>query len=312
MKGFLGRLQGANPAMGENAFRRFVASKSESEYLELMVRSLSEPSIQGVAMPGFPAREVQEQFVGSSDEHALREGNNFYRIVKSYCASLGVPLQPNVKVLDFGCGWGRIARFFFRELRSDSFYGVDVDPAMIAFCQSALPCGTYATVNPLPPMAFDYSSLDVIFAYSVFSHLAEHAARAWIGEFARVLKPGGILLATTQRRGFLDFCESLQRAQGEPASGWHKSLARSFIPIEQAKRDFDDGKFLYAATGGGGPRDSSFYGEAIIPEAYIRREYAPLLEFRVYLDDATRLPQALFVLQKGGHSGSGAAAGNRS
>jgi 2-polyprenyl-3-methyl-5-hydroxy-6-metoxy-1,4-benzoquinol methylase len=284
--------------VNEPSIRNLTRGWNDELYLELILKSITQPTIDNVRMPGFPSEDIQKQFVGSTREHALREGYVFFQLIKRYCESLGVPVGPNTRVLDFGCGWGRISRFFFKDIESENFYGVDVDSEMISLCKSSMPCGTYSTVSPEPPMAFDNNSLDVIFAYSVFSHLAEPVALAWIKEFTRVLKPNGILLATTQGRAFLDYCKSLQAKKDELEFGWHKVLAHSFMPIEEAKRDYDSGKFLYSATGGGGPRDKSFYGEALIPKRYVEQSYSRFLTLRDFFDDPARLPQALFVMQK--------------
>lgn len=271
----------------------------DEKYFTLILKSVTQPYIDGIKMPGFPSDEIQRQFVGSTKEHALQEGFNFYKYVKRYCESLGVPISTKTAVLDFGCGWGRNSRFFFKDVDSVNFYGVDVDPEMISFCTSAMTCGNYAIVHPEPPTTFESNSLDVIFAYSVFSHLAEPVALKWIEEFSRILKPNGILLATTQSRSFLDFCKSFQdKKEEELEFGWFKKLAQSFIPIEKAKQDYDNGEFLYSSTGGGGPRDKSFYGEALIPRRYIEKKYTPFLSLQDFVDDPTKLPQALFVMQK--------------
>jgi SAM-dependent methyltransferase len=270
----------------------------DERYFNLLMESVAHPYIEGIRMPGFPVDEIQRQFVGSTNVDALREGYNFYRYVKRYCGALGVPLNTDTTVLDFGCGWGRVSRFFFKDLDTKRFYGVDVDPEMIAFCASAMTCGSYSTVAPVPPTTFLDSSLDVIFAYSVFSHLAEPVALKWIQEFARILKPSGIVLATTQGKSLLDFCQSLRDRKDKLEFGWFEGLAQSFIPIEKAREDYDKGHYLYSSTGGGGLRDRSFYGEALISRKYIERRYTPFLTLRDFFDDPVRLPQVIFVMQK--------------
>lgn len=38
--------------------------------------------------------------------------------------------------------------------------------------------------------------VDLVYSYSVFTHLPEPMINAWVAELARVLKPGGLLLTT--------------------------------------------------------------------------------------------------------------------
>ena len=80
-------------------------------------------------------------------------------------------------------------------------------------------------------------------------------------------------------------------------SVWHQYLARSFLDRDQALRDYDAGKFLHSATGGGEHRPSSFYGESIIPRAYVEQHWTRDLELVDFVDEPTRLPQALIVLK---------------
>jgi SAM-dependent methyltransferase len=282
----------------EKTVRDLAAGMDDEQFLMLILSSIEHPVIDGIRMPGFPTDQVQRTFVGSAKETALREGFTFYRCVKQYCRSLGAPIGGKTRILDFGCGWGRMARFFFKDVDCENILGVDVAPDMIAFCRAEMTCGEYRQIDPLPPLGFlEDRSLDVVFAYSVFTHLAEATARAWVAEFARVLRPGGIFLATTQRRSFLDFCESLRGKGDSRENPWCRSLARSFLPVAKAKEEYDSGKFLFS-DGGGFYGDNPHYGEALIPKSYIEREYSRYLILRDFLDDPARLPQALFVMQK--------------
>jgi len=269
---------------------------TDDQYFALVVKSLEKSTINDLQMPGFPEDSIQKQFVGSTQRDALQEGFNFYKVVKQYCQSLGNPIRPNTKIVDFGCGWGRITRFFFKDIHPENIFGLDVDFDMISFCSTSLHCGTYQTVNPEPPTEFKDNSVDIIFAYSVFSHLAKTFAINWIKEFSRILKPNGVLLATTQARFFFDYVESLK--DQELGFSWHKTIVNAFDPIEVTKKKYDGGQFIYVPTGGGGIRSGNFYGEALIPKEFVEKEFGKFLKFRYFISDINKLPQALFVMQK--------------
>jgi SAM-dependent methyltransferase len=269
---------------------------SDADWLSVLVRSVTEPVIDGVPMPGFPPAELQRNTVGSTGEHALQEAFVFYAIVKKYALQAGRALNSETRVLDFGCGWGRILRFFLKDCRAANVHGVDVDPHLVAVCQSTFPYSQFAQVNHAPPTTLPDESFDVITGYSVFSHLAEPVSLAWVAELTRLLKPRGLLFVTTHPRDFIEFCRSLQGRDHEFA--WHQALSKSFVETEAALAAYAAGEFLYAPTGGGPALPSEFYGEAIIPEAYVRRNWTASLNLVAFVDDRSVVPQALIVMQK--------------
>jgi SAM-dependent methyltransferase len=276
-------------------FARF-SDLSDDEWLTILVRSVNQSVIDGVRMPGFPDEVIQTNFVGSSGAHALQEAFNFFSIVKKYGVQLGHAVQADTRVLDFGCGWGRILRFFLKDCEPRNLYGVDVDPDVLATCRTTMDYCHFTAVDPLPPTSFADESFDLVTAYSVFSHLAEHASLAWVKEFARLLAPRGILLVTTEGRDFIELCRSMRGKLHE--FGWHHGLANSFIDTDAANRAYDAGEYLYSPTGGGDYRPPDFYGEALIPEGYIRSRWTEFLRVADFVDDRSVLPQALIVLQK--------------
>jgi SAM-dependent methyltransferase len=274
-------------------------SMLDHKYLSLLIKSAERPIYKGILLPGLPEDTVQRQFCGSSGEQALRGAYQFYKCVKKYCESLENPIQKGTRILDFGCGWGRIIRFFFKDTSCENLFGVDVDPQMIDFCSKEMHCGSYFLVNYGPPSVLKDGSIDVIYAFSVFSHLAENTAINWISEFSRILKPRGILIATTRDKSFLDACEALRGKEHEFSH--HQTISKIFIPIDKYKKDYDNGKFVYAATGGGGVRDKSYYGEALISRSYIEAQFTKYLSLCEFVDTGQppfALPQALFVMQK--------------
>jgi SAM-dependent methyltransferase len=245
-------------------------------------------------LPGFPEPALQAAYVGSSGQKTLDEAFCFYRAIKSRCRELGRPVSPEWRILDFGCGWGRMIRFYLKDVPAENLCGLDVDESAIRICRQTMPGVRFAVGAPHPPAELRDESLDLIYAYSVFSHLAEEAHLAWVREFSRLLRPGGFVFATVQKRSFIEYCNAMTLE--EASTVWHRSLARSFRPLEDTLARYDRGEFLYSPTGGGGVRDNSFYGEAVVPESYIDRCWPASLQKLVF--DSSELPQALVVAQK--------------
>jgi SAM-dependent methyltransferase len=118
-------------------------------------------------------------------------------------AALGRDAARDARWLDFGCGCGRVARHLLSPeavsrygFVARDYTGVDVDRRQIGWATRHLP-GKFAVTPHLPPTALASSSFDVIYTISVFTHLDEGPQRAWLAELARLLAPGGLLLATT-------------------------------------------------------------------------------------------------------------------
>jgi SAM-dependent methyltransferase len=277
-------------------FLKKYATLTDRQWLKKMLATVKTPQQDELTFPGFPSVELQRNFVGSANETALKEAFKFYSLVKTYCKNLDVPLNGNAKLLDFGVGWGRILRFFLRDVATSGLFGADVDPDVLETCRVIGVRGTLFQTEPKGKLPFDDGHFDLVYAYSVFSHLSEDAHLFWVEELARVLRPGGILIVTTEARDFIHFCASLKGKP--PETPWHRSLLNAFPDPAGKLREYDSGKFVYAPTGGGNYRDASFYGEAAIPPEYVRRVGTKFLRFHCFIDSRDVLWQALIVMQK--------------
>jgi SAM-dependent methyltransferase len=99
-------------------------------------------------------------------------------------------------VLDFGCGAGRTLRHFIPEARTATFWGCDIDAESIDWLEANLSPPLRVFRNGAePPLSQPDERFDLIWAVSVFTHLVESWS-SWLLELRRVLKPGGLLVAT--------------------------------------------------------------------------------------------------------------------
>ena len=78
------------------------------------------------------------------------------------------------RVLDFGCGAGRVLRHFSTDAESGEFWGCDIDGASIDWCRANLsPPFRFFRNDELPPLPHPDQSFDLIYAMSVFTHLLD-------------------------------------------------------------------------------------------------------------------------------------------
>jgi 2-polyprenyl-3-methyl-5-hydroxy-6-metoxy-1,4-benzoquinol methylase len=103
--------------------------------------------------------------------------------------------------LDAGCGTGTLARWL--ATRGCNVLGVDAASEMVAVARSA-PTQNYSDrlsfvrITTIARLALDDRSLDGILCSSVLEYVPDPSA--CLTEFARVLKPGGLLLVSVPNR----------------------------------------------------------------------------------------------------------------
>jgi SAM-dependent methyltransferase len=132
----------------------------------------------------------------------------------------GRPVFPDLapetyrSVLDFGCGCGRVARQMIQQTpRPQRYEGLDLHAGMINWCRENLtpraPGFTfrhhdvlYAGFNPGADkplhdrFPYDDGEFSLVVSVSVFTHLTQDQAEAYIAEVSRVLAPDGVALTT--------------------------------------------------------------------------------------------------------------------
>lgn len=106
------------------------------------------------------------------------------------------------RILDFGCGAGRTLRHFVADDRGAELWGCDIDVPSIEWLDQNMspPLNVFANAE-VPPLDQPDGKFDLIFCVSVFTHLTRHWSE-WLLEMHRLLKPGGLLLATYMGLGF--------------------------------------------------------------------------------------------------------------
>lgn len=106
----------------------------------------------------------------------------------------------NKRVLDFGCGPGRVLRHFAPEAGTAEFWGCDIDlPSVMWLNRHLSPPFRVFQNTEQPTLPLDSNSFDLVYGMSVFTHL-NATWNPWLMELRRILRPGAYAFLTFLNR----------------------------------------------------------------------------------------------------------------
>jgi SAM-dependent methyltransferase len=197
-----------------------------------------------VLVAGYPERDW---FLGS--------GKAQTSYLRELLASFGHPIDQLGSVLDFGCGCGRMTRWW-SDVTGPEIHACDYSRALISWCEDNLAFVRSRLTGFDPPLPYSDDQFDFVYAFSVFTHFTVEAARRWIAELGRVTKPGGLVWFTV-----------------------HGASYRGRLLAEQKQR-FDAGEIVVWFPEIEGTNLCASYW----PEAAVTSMFAPNYEMLVHLD----------------------------
>lgn len=159
------------------------------------------PVARPAAIP--PSAELIRYVVGHEDPNLFVEsGRNVFTMFQlALLRNFGQTVQDFERVLDFGCGIGRLLQYVSEGV---DIAACDISDPAIEYLRGAFP-GVNSTKGPLyPPSAYRSGQFDLVYSFSVFSHLRLDAERIWLRELYRLGKPGCVYLLTVHGDWFID------------------------------------------------------------------------------------------------------------
>jgi SAM-dependent methyltransferase len=150
-----------------------------------------------------PPAKLRIRVAGTADlDWFLESGRLAEESLRDSLARAGTRLEDMDCVLDFGCGCGRVVRRWAGlpgEIRGSDLDGVAVD-----WCRENLPFATFTQNGLDPPLPFPDEVVDLVYAFSVLTHLPVPVQHAWTEELTRILRPGGYLVVSTHGEAYLE------------------------------------------------------------------------------------------------------------
>ncbi|MFM9958124.1 MAG: methyltransferase domain-containing protein [Phycisphaerales bacterium] len=175
--------------------------------LTIIRRLPAAPSLETETLP-IPPRGRRSGYDGD-DAWYLSSGEADARaVISCVCEHAGPTWSPE-EVLEWGCSSGRVLRHMptlLPERSYANFWGCDIDATSTQWAATHLspPLKIFRS-GLMPPLPFESGSMDLIYAISVFTHIAEHWD-TWLMELRRVVRPGGYVFVSINDERVWDLC----------------------------------------------------------------------------------------------------------
>jgi SAM-dependent methyltransferase len=178
--------------------------------------------------PSMPSKEVQEKWTGASGRKLLNQSLAFIKTMTAGYASETDRKIENASILDYGCGWGRLIRLLYKYAPYTNIYGVDPWGESIRVCQQHGVKGNFAVSEYVPQSLPFERQFDLIFAFSVFTHLSEKTARTVLTTLRNYISPDGLLVITIRPKEYWGFHK--QGALESEMRKMHEEYGFAFTP----------------------------------------------------------------------------------
>jgi SAM-dependent methyltransferase len=203
------------------------------------------PSLAAL-LPRMPADEIQNRWNGNSGATLLVQSISFVTaIAQAFEALTGRPLE-GARILDYGCGWGRLIRLMYKFSGPDRIWGCDPWGTSLDFCRDHAVRAHLGPCDDIPAeVPFRDVTFDLIYAFSVFTHLSERTAKAVMAVLRRCVAPGGVLAVTIRP---LEYWDARGAADGVDIARLKREHAAHGFAFTPAERPPIDGELTYGDT----------------------------------------------------------------
>ena len=193
-------------------------------------------------LPRMASAEVQRTWTGADGATLLAQSLSFMRSVCCNYSALTGKTLTGKRILDFGCGYGRITRLCY--FYSDDVWSVDPWDDALGLCREAGLTRNLHKSDELPSTLPVPDGFDLIVAFSVLTHMSERATKTALKAMRGHLQPGGVACITIRpieywARGYSSPRKASVRSAVREMEARHRGAGFAFTPHNREPVDGD-------------------------------------------------------------------------
>ena len=155
--------------------------------------------------PSMPPDDIQDKWNSRHGKVLLEASLAFIKTLIAGYAELTEKDMKNARVLDYGCGWGRLIRLLYKYVSYENIYGVDPWDTSIDLCKQYGVKANLAVSDYVPHKLPFEQKFDLVFAHSVFTHLSEKTTKIVLSTLRKYMGANGVFVITIRPKRFWSF-----------------------------------------------------------------------------------------------------------
>jgi SAM-dependent methyltransferase len=200
-------------------------------------------------LPAMASEETQMHWTGAHGLSLLSQSLSFVRIVSNMYGLLTGRSLEDGRILDFGCGYGRIIRLMYHFTEPHNIHGVDPYQPSIDLCRECGLPGNFHLSDYLPAsLPFSVGDFDLIYAFSVYTHLSMRATRQTLSVLRRYISDRGLLVITIRPKEIWSVLAGNDGSPETVAERQRKHRTEGFVFDPQQPGHEVDGDIVYGDT----------------------------------------------------------------
>jgi 2-polyprenyl-3-methyl-5-hydroxy-6-metoxy-1,4-benzoquinol methylase len=152
--------------------------------------------------PSMVSNDVQDRLTGCHGIPLLTHSLSFIKTLVSGYQTLTDKDFESATILDFGCGWGRLIRLLYKFISCENIYAVDPFDESIRLCkQHGVKCNIALSEYVPRTLPFQWQ-FDLIYTFSVFTHLSQKTTHIVLNTLRRHISDSGALVLTVRPKEY--------------------------------------------------------------------------------------------------------------